>query len=201
MNMDLYEAARSARRRLRLRPGRDPRVRGRSRASATAASGGSRPASWTRWRRCELPAIGYGIRYEFGIFEQRIDGRPPGRAARQLAAARQPLGAAAPRGRADRALRRPRRACTTTATAACARDWVDTRDGDRLPYDSFIVGHRTDTVNTLRLWAARATRDFDLQFFNEGDYRARRRGEDRHREHLQGPLPERPRPTRARSCA
>ena len=32
-------------------------------------------------------------------------------------------------------------------------------------------GHRTDTVNTLRLWAARATRDFDLQFFNEGDYR------------------------------
>ena len=40
-----------------------------------------------------------------------------------------------------------------------------------LPYDSFIVGHRTDTVNTLRLWAARATRDFDLQFFNEGDYR------------------------------
>ena len=40
-----------------------------------------------------------------------------------------------------------------------------------LPYDSFIVGHRTETANTLRLWAARATRDFDLQFFNEGDYR------------------------------
>ena len=39
-----------------------------------------------------------------------------------------------------------------------------------MPYDSFIVGHETDTVNTLRLWAARATRDFDLQLFNEGDY-------------------------------
>ena len=50
-------------------------------------------------------------------------------------------------------------------------DWVDTRTVIGLPYDSFIVGHRTDTVNTLRLWAARATRDFDLQFFNEGDYR------------------------------
>ena len=50
-------------------------------------------------------------------------------------------------------------------------DWIDTRAVIGLPYDSFIVGHRTDTVNTLRLWAARATRDFNLQFFNEGDYR------------------------------
>ena len=73
-------------------------------------------------------------------------------------------------------------------------DWVDTRTVIGLPYDSFIVGHRTDTVNTLRLWAARASRDFDLQLFNEGDYRARGRGEDRHREHLQGPLPERSEP-------
>ena len=43
-----------------------------SRASATAASAGSPPASSTRWRRCEIPALGYGIRYEFGIFEQEI---------------------------------------------------------------------------------------------------------------------------------
>src|SRR5205814_475877 len=49
--------------------------------------------------------------------------------------------------------------------------WVDTKAVLGLPYDSFIVGHGTDTVNTLRLWAARATRDFDLQFFNEGDFR------------------------------
>ena len=34
-----------------------------------------------------------------------------------------------------------------------------------------MPGYRNDTVNTLRLWAARATRDFDLQFFNEGDFR------------------------------
>jgi starch phosphorylase len=50
-------------------------------------------------------------------------------------------------------------------------DWVPARTILGVPYDSFIVGHRTDTVNTLRLWAARATRDFDLKFFNEGDYR------------------------------
>ena len=57
----------------------------------------------------ELPAIGYGIRYDFGMFEQRIDG---GRQVEQhdnwlqLGNA---VGAAAPRGRADRALRRARR--------------------------------------------------------------------------------------------
>src|SRR6185295_145966 len=50
-------------------------------------------------------------------------------------------------------------------------DWVDARTILGVPYDSFIIGHKTDTVNTLRLWAARATRDFDLKFFNEGDFR------------------------------
>jgi glycogen phosphorylase len=39
-----------------------------------------------------------------------------------------------------------------------------------LPYDSFIVGHETDTVNTLRLWSARAPQDFDLGLFNEGNF-------------------------------
>ena len=49
-------------------------------------------------------------------------------------------------------------------------DWVGTRLVYGVPYDSFIVGHETDTVNTLRLWSARASRDFDLRLFNEGDY-------------------------------
>ena len=46
--------------------------RRRSPGSATAASAGSPPATWTRWRRWAFPAIGYGIRYEFGIFDQEI---------------------------------------------------------------------------------------------------------------------------------
>jgi len=50
-------------------------------------------------------------------------------------------------------------------------DWVDARQVIGLPYDSFIVGHETDNVNTLRLWSARASRDFDLQVFNDGDHR------------------------------
>ena len=44
----------------------------RSRASATAASAGSPPATSTRSRRSRCPRIGYGIRYEFGIFDQEI---------------------------------------------------------------------------------------------------------------------------------
>jgi glucan phosphorylase len=50
-------------------------------------------------------------------------------------------------------------------------EWIDTKTVIGLPFDSFIVGHHTDNVNTLRLWSARASRDFDLQLFNEGDYR------------------------------
>jgi len=118
----------------------------------------------------ELPAIGYGIRYDFGMFEQRIDG---GRQVEQHDNWLQ-LG---------NAWELPRHEDAQTVhfggrvefhhdrDGHLRAEWVDTRDVIGLPYDSFIVGHRTDTANTLRLWAARATRDFDLQFFNEGDYR------------------------------
>jgi starch phosphorylase len=118
----------------------------------------------------ELPAAGYGIRYDFGMFEQRIeDGRQVERHDNWLA-----------RGNPWEL---PRYADAQTVrlggrvevrqddTGRTQYHWVEGRTVIGLPYDSFIVGHRTDTVNTLRLWAARATRDFDLQFFNEGDFR------------------------------
>ena len=37
-----------------------------------AASAGSPPASWRAWRRVDIPAYGYGIRYEHGLFRQEI---------------------------------------------------------------------------------------------------------------------------------
>src|SRR5690606_29494178 len=40
-----------------------------------------------------------------------------------------------------------------------------------LPHDSFIVGHDVNTVNTLRLWSARAPTSFNLSLFNEGAFR------------------------------
>ncbi len=118
----------------------------------------------------ELPAVGYGIRYDFGIFQQRFeDGRQiemhdnwlhngnPWEIPRMEDALVVRLG-----GRAE---------TRNDHDGRLRVDWVDTRTILGVPHDSFIVGHKTGTVNTLRLWAARATRDFDLRFFNEGDYR------------------------------
>jgi starch phosphorylase len=118
----------------------------------------------------ELPAFGYGIRYDFGMFEQKIDG------GRQIEQHDNWL-------HLGNAWELPRHEDAQTVRfggrvefhrdmdGAMRASWVDAKAVIGLPYDSFIVGHRTDTVNTLRLWAARATRDFDLQFFNEGDFR------------------------------
>jgi len=47
---------------------------------------------------------------------------------------------------------------------------VDTHDVVALPYDTPIPGYKNQVVNTLRLWSARATRDFDISYFNRGDY-------------------------------
>jgi starch phosphorylase len=118
----------------------------------------------------ELPAVGYGIRYDFGMFEQGIeDGRQVERHDNWLQ-----LGNPweLPRHEDAQKVRFYGRVeMRHDDSGRLVADWVDTRTVIGLPHDSFIVGHRTDTVNTLRLWAARATRDFDLQFFNEGDYR------------------------------
>ncbi|MDD1613560.1 MAG: glycogen/starch/alpha-glucan phosphorylase, partial [Methylococcaceae bacterium] len=48
--------------------------------------------------------------------------------------------------------------------------WVDTYDVFAVPFDSPIPGYQNGTVNTLRLWKATATEEFNLQEFNAGDY-------------------------------
>jgi starch phosphorylase len=117
----------------------------------------------------ELPAVGYGIRYEFGIFEQRIEG------GQQVEHTDNWLQYGNPweLPRHDRARVVRFYGTTETRRDASGRlvvEWVDARAILGVPYDSFIVGHETDNVNTLRLWSARASRDFDLHLFNEGDY-------------------------------
>ncbi|HKU39682.1 MAG TPA: glycogen/starch/alpha-glucan phosphorylase [Polyangiales bacterium] len=118
----------------------------------------------------ELPAVGYGIRYEYGIFEQRIE------KGQQVEHRDNWLEYGNPWE-----LPRHDRTQTVKFYGHCELrrdeagrlwvDWVDTHQVIGLPYDSFIVGHETDNVNTLRLWSARASRDFDLQVFNSGDHR------------------------------
>jgi glycogen phosphorylase len=117
----------------------------------------------------ELPAVGYGIRYEFGIFEQHIE------AGQQVERSDNWLQYGNPweLPRHDRLQTVRLYGRTETRrddTGKLVVDWVDARVVLGLPYDSFIVGHETDTVNTLRLWSARASQDFDLRLFNEGNY-------------------------------
>jgi len=118
----------------------------------------------------ELPAVGYGIRYEYGIFEQRIEhGQQVEHRDNWLE-----YGNPWELPRHDRAQTVRLYGRTEMRRDADGRlfvDWLDTRQVIGLPYDSFIVGHETDNVNTLRLWSARASRDFDLQLFNNGDHR------------------------------
>ena len=117
----------------------------------------------------ELPAVGYGIRYEFGIFEQHIEsGQQVERSDNWLQ-----YGNPWELPRHDRLQTVRLYGRTETRRDDSGKlvvDWVDARVVLGLPYDSFIVGHETDTVNTLRLWSARASQDLDLRLFNEGNY-------------------------------
>ena len=149
--------------RLRPRARTGPRVRGRSgpRQRRPRAAGGL-----LHGLAGDARAAGHRLRHPLRLRHVRAEdrGRAPGRAARQLAAARQRLGAA----RATRRRRPSASAATSssirTGKAAPAPAGSSTRR-HRLPYDSFIVGHPDRTANTLRLWSRRDTRFEDLQLF------------------------------------
>jgi len=117
----------------------------------------------------QLPVMGYGIRYEYGMFRQRIvDGRQieepdhwlrdgnPWEQERPEFTQRVRFGGRSEQYRAETGEQRVR--------------WVESRDVLAVPYDIPIPGYRNGTVNTLRLWKAAATDAFDLGEFNAGDY-------------------------------
>ncbi len=114
-------------------------------------------------------AYGYGIRYEFGIFEQRI------RHNQQVEAPDEWLRVGCPWEICRPEYMVPVRFYGRTEEY---RDdagrwrvrWVDGRQVLGLPYDTPIAGYGTGNVNTLRLWQARASEEFDLDTFNRGDY-------------------------------
>ncbi len=118
-----------------------------------------------------LPAYGYGIRYEFGIFDQDIRNGYQVEKPEEWLRFGNPWEFPRPEymvpvhfhGRTER----PAGASCRTKTA-----WVDTRSVMGMPYDNPIAGYGNDVVNTLRLWQARASRELDLADFNAGDYLA-----------------------------
>jgi starch phosphorylase len=118
-----------------------------------------------------LPGQGYGIRYEFGIFEQAIrNGYQVERADEWLK-----FGNPWEVGRPEYTV--PVGFGGTTMHVPNERGgfrvhWEPKSHVLGVPYDTPIAGHRTSTINTLRLWAARASEEFDFALFNEGDYLA-----------------------------
>ena len=48
--------------------------------------------------------------------------------------------------------------------------WVNTQDVLAVPYDFPVTGYKNDVVNTLRLWSAGGTEEFDFDYFKSGDY-------------------------------
>jgi len=118
-----------------------------------------------------VPGIGYGIRYEYGMFRQRIvDGQQvetpdywltrgnPWEFQRPEVTYRVRFG--------GHVQQRDGRGSGHGAAA----NWVDTHDVLAVAYDTIIPGYGTQATNTLRLWSARATEEIDLSAFNRGNY-------------------------------
>ncbi|MBU1223267.1 MAG: glycogen/starch/alpha-glucan phosphorylase [Gammaproteobacteria bacterium] len=117
----------------------------------------------------DLPVMGYGIHYEYGMFHQHIengyqiedpdhwlrDGNP-WEVERPEYTCRVPFGGRVEHFHDKEGIPRAR--------------WADTNDVLAIPFDMPISGYRNRAVNTLRLWKSAATDEFDLNEFNAGSY-------------------------------
>ena len=120
----------------------------------------------------QYPAVGYGIRYDYGIFTQVID---EDGSQREIASSWLRLRNVweTPRGNARYAVRFGGHSVGEPgADSGDPHLWVDTEDMYAVGFDQLIPGNRSPTVNHLRLWSGRAIRPFDIDSFNEGDYSA-----------------------------
>jgi starch phosphorylase len=117
----------------------------------------------------DIPAIGYGIRYEYGIFDQQIkDGWQVEKTDNWLKFGN------------PWALERPedsfdvkfggRTEAYTDATGRRHVSWLPERVVRGIPNDTPILGYKTNTANTMRLWSAQAVDSFDFGTFNTGDF-------------------------------
>jgi starch phosphorylase len=117
----------------------------------------------------DIPAIGYGIRYEYGIFDQQIrDGWQVETTDKWLRLGN-PWALERPEDAFEVKMggRTERRA---DATGRLRVLWTPQRVVRGIPHDTPILGYRTNTANTMRLWSAQAVESFDFGAFNTGDF-------------------------------
>jgi len=120
----------------------------------------------------QYAAVGYGIRYDYGIFTQVVD---VDGGQREIASSwlrmRNPW--ELPRPGARYLVRFGGRCVADTDAAGHTRHrWVDTHSLVAVAFDYFVPGNRSATVNHLRLWSGRAAEPFHIEAFNAGDYAA-----------------------------
>jgi starch phosphorylase len=112
-----------------------------------------------------IPAHGYGIRYDYGIFNQKIKDGWQVELPDEWMRNGNPWELPRPEyqvkvdfyGQID-------------PNAQFGARWVGAESVLAMPYDIPIPGYKNDVVNTLRLWSARANAEFDFDYFNHGDY-------------------------------
>ncbi|OPZ87662.1 MAG: Maltodextrin phosphorylase [bacterium ADurb.Bin429] len=116
-----------------------------------------------------LPAHGYGIRYNYGLFHQKIVSDRQVEMPDHWLALPNPWEVARPThtftvhfgGHTERSAGKDAKEQTA---------WMPAGDVTAMAYDTPIPGYGTETVNTLRLWTAQAAEEFDFDVFSSGDY-------------------------------
>jgi starch phosphorylase len=116
-----------------------------------------------------LPSYGYGIRYEYGMFTQRIENGCQVEHPDNWLRYKNPW-----------EFQRPEVLFTVKFGGRVVQfkdeeghsrfHWVDTEDVMAMAFDTPVPGYGTNTTNNMRLWSAKASRDFNLKYFNEGNY-------------------------------
>ncbi len=117
----------------------------------------------------ELPVTGYGIRYEYGMFHQKIENGYQVECPDHWLRDGNPWEIEAPENTRRVKFFGHTEYFTDLSGRRHAR-WVNTHDVLAVAYDVPIPGYRNETVNTLRLWKSEATDEFNLDEFNAGSY-------------------------------
>ncbi len=117
----------------------------------------------------EIPSLGYGIRYEFGIFAQEIVAGWQVEKTDKWLRFGNPWEIPRPEWRVEVKLG-GRTASYQDDQGRPRVRWIPQKTVVGIPYDTPILGYRNNTANTLRLWRAEAPESLDLSTFNRGDY-------------------------------
>lgn len=116
-----------------------------------------------------LPVTGYGLRYEYGMFHQRIENGHQTECPDHWLERGNPWEFEATYD--TRSVKfYGRTEFYNDNNGRLRARWIDTDDVLAVPFDMPVPGYRNDTVNTLRLWKAMATEEFSLSDFNAGGY-------------------------------